>query len=196
MEIKNKEFFTEIKYQIEKLQIAYGNDRPKVTQLIAEFMYGMIQDYEDVNNDKKRLVREIDVILCGKDAAQQASLCDLIPTIRDMKNKLDSSQDYINNLFKLGISHLNDLKKLREENENNKLALNTSIKVGNDIQIELNALTEKHEQLLKNQKAYLEAIRVNNMVLTEIYSHFGNKFDLKAQTDTENLLKTNKIILE
>ena len=113
-----------------------------------------------------------------------------------MKNKLDSSQDYINNLFKLGISHLNDLKKLREENENNKLALNTSIKVGNDIQIELNALTEKHEQLLKNQKAYLEAIRVNNMVLTEIYSHFGNKFDLKAQTDTENLLKTNKIILE
>lgn len=194
MEIKNKEFFTEIKYQIEKLQIGYSKE--EATQKIAEYMYGMIQDYEDVNADKRRLVREIDVILCGKDAAIQASLCDLIPTIRDMKKKLDDSKDYINNLFKLGISHLDDLKKLREENENNKLALSTSVKVGNDIQIELNALTEKHNQIVKNEKAYLEAIRVNNMLLTEIYSHFGWQFDLQAQANTEHLIKTNKTILE
>lgn len=99
MEIKNKEFFTEIKYQIEKLQIAYSNDRPKVTQLIAEFMYGMIQDYEDANNDKNRLVREIDVILCGKDAAIQASLCDLVNPIRELKNNNKELLDCIHNLM-------------------------------------------------------------------------------------------------
>lgn len=140
MEIKNKEFFTEIKYQIEKLQIAYGNDRPKVTQLISEFMYGMIQDYEDANNDKKRLIREIDVILCGKDAAIQASLCDLVSPIKELK--------------------------------------------------------QKHDKLVNNEKAYLETIKVNNTMLTEIYSHFGWQFDLSAQANTEALLKANKTILE
>ncbi len=147
MEIKNREFFAEIKgniakIQFDKLQMSSDGkyiDANPSTHLISEYMYGMIQDYEDVNTDKKRLVREIDVILCGKDAAIQASLCDLIPSIRDLK--------------------------------------------------------EKYDQLVKNEKAYLEAIKVNNMVITEIYSHFGNEFDFKAKTDTEKLLETNKIIL-
>jgi hypothetical protein len=86
---KNEKLFKEIKYQIEKLQIAYGNDKPKVTQLIAEFMHGMIKDYEEANEDKNRLVREIDVILCGKDAAKQASLCDLVNPIRELKENYD-----------------------------------------------------------------------------------------------------------
>lgn len=137
MEIKNKEFFTEIKYQIEKLQIGYSKE--EATQKIAEYMCGMIQDYEDVNNDKKRLVREIDVILCGKDAAIQASLCDLVNPIRELK--------------------------------------------------------EKHDQLVKNQKAYLEAIRVNNLALKEIYEFFGNSFNDETKKDTEMIIEVNEKIL-
>lgn len=43
-----------------------------------------IADYEEVLADKKRLVREIDVIINGENAAKQASLVDLIPKIREL----------------------------------------------------------------------------------------------------------------
>jgi hypothetical protein len=42
-------------------------------------------DYEEVLADHRRLVREIDVILNGEEgAARQASLCDLIPQIKEL----------------------------------------------------------------------------------------------------------------
>ena len=44
-----------------------------------------IADYEEVLADKRRLVREIDVIINGEDgAAKQASLCDLVGQIREL----------------------------------------------------------------------------------------------------------------
>lgn len=44
--------------------------------------------YEEVLADKRRLVREIDVIISGVDgAAKQASLCDLVGPIQDLVNE-------------------------------------------------------------------------------------------------------------
>ncbi len=46
----------------------------------------LIEDYEEVNKDKKRLVRELDVLLNGEaGAAKQASLCDIVSQLRIMK---------------------------------------------------------------------------------------------------------------
>lgn len=42
----------------------------------------LIEDYEEVMIDKRRLVKELDVIINGKDAAEQASLIDIISQIR------------------------------------------------------------------------------------------------------------------
>ena len=55
----------------------------------------LINDYEEVIEDHKRLVREIDVILCGKDAAQQASLCDLVSPIRELKEQVSNMQEKV-----------------------------------------------------------------------------------------------------
>lgn len=41
-----------------------------------------IRDYKEANEDKKRLTREIDVIINGDGAAQQASLCDVVGDIK------------------------------------------------------------------------------------------------------------------
>jgi len=43
-----------------------------------------IKDYEEVFEDHQRLVREIDVMMNGKNAAPQASLCDLVTQIEDL----------------------------------------------------------------------------------------------------------------
>jgi len=45
-----------------------------------------IADYEEAFADHKRLVRELDVILNGEEgAAKQASLCDIVSQVRDIK---------------------------------------------------------------------------------------------------------------
>lgn len=41
------------------------------------------EDYEAVLADHRRLVRELDVIINGEDAAKQAKLCDMVSQIRD-----------------------------------------------------------------------------------------------------------------
>lgn len=50
--------------------------------LIREVTYGdlkdEIADLEDVIEDNRRLTREIDIVLNGDDAAEQASLCDIL----------------------------------------------------------------------------------------------------------------------
>ena len=46
----------------------------------------LIDDYEEVNKDKKRLVRELDVLLNGvTGAAKQASLCDIVSQVSSWK---------------------------------------------------------------------------------------------------------------
>lgn len=50
---------------------------------------GRIRDLEEVLADKRRLTRELDVALSGPEgAAQQASLCDLIPIAKKMREEL------------------------------------------------------------------------------------------------------------
>lgn len=46
-------------------------------------------DYEEVLDDHRRLVREIDAILNDGNAAPQASLCDLIPQIKKLVRPID-----------------------------------------------------------------------------------------------------------
>jgi hypothetical protein len=47
-------------------------------------------DYEEVLADHRRNVRALDVAMHGKDgAAKQASLCDLIPLAKRMREELD-----------------------------------------------------------------------------------------------------------
>jgi hypothetical protein len=47
----------------------------------------LIKDWEDVDNDHKRLVREIDNIITGGMPAKQASLCDLVRPIENLQDK-------------------------------------------------------------------------------------------------------------
>lgn len=42
----------------------------------------LINDYQEVLADKRRLTRELDVLLNGGNAAQQASLCDIVAQVR------------------------------------------------------------------------------------------------------------------
>lgn len=45
-------------------------------------------EYREVLEDHKRLVRELDVLLNGKNAAEQASLCDIVAQLRtERKNQ-------------------------------------------------------------------------------------------------------------
>jgi hypothetical protein len=44
-----------------------------------------IADYEEVLADHRRLVRELDVLLNGENAARQASLVDIVAQVRGMK---------------------------------------------------------------------------------------------------------------
>lgn len=46
-----------------------------------------IADYEEVLADKRRLVRELDVLMNGKQAAKQASLCDIVGQFPSWKAK-------------------------------------------------------------------------------------------------------------
>ena len=41
-----------------------------------------IQDYKDVIDDHNRLVKELDIIINGKNAAENPSLCDLISQLK------------------------------------------------------------------------------------------------------------------
>jgi len=47
-----------------------------------------IADYEEVLEDYRRLVRELDVALNGDGAAKQASLCDIVGQVKDRRWKL------------------------------------------------------------------------------------------------------------
>jgi hypothetical protein len=46
-----------------------------------------VADYEEVLADKRRLTHEIDVLLNGKHAATQASLCDIVGQLQSMSRR-------------------------------------------------------------------------------------------------------------
>ena len=52
-----------------------------------------IADLKEVLADKRRLARELDVAMHGEaDAAKQASLCDLVPLAKELREKLERAQ--------------------------------------------------------------------------------------------------------
>jgi uncharacterized protein YfkK (UPF0435 family) len=55
----------------------------------------LLEAYEEVNEDKKRLVRELDVALNGEnDAAKQASLCDIVAIVKSKELKVIQRHEY------------------------------------------------------------------------------------------------------
>jgi hypothetical protein len=64
-------------------------------------------DYEEVLADHRRLVRELDVALCGEEgAAKQASLCDIVGMVKDRRLKLVSASDVtLSDEQIMGIAH-------------------------------------------------------------------------------------------
>jgi len=55
-----------------------------------EELQAELADYKEVNEDKKRLAREIDIIISGESgAAKQASLCDLVAPIQKIVAELE-----------------------------------------------------------------------------------------------------------
>lgn len=58
-----------------------------------ERLQQQLADYQEAHEDKKRLTRELDVIINGGDAAKQASLCDIVGQLSDvlpaLRNKAD-----------------------------------------------------------------------------------------------------------
>ena len=86
---------------------------PTMMQVIRE-QKQLINDYEEVLEDKRCLAREIDVALHGeKDAAIQASLCDLVSPARELKAKCDE-QDSLLDLATREFQALMDKARLEQ----------------------------------------------------------------------------------
>lgn len=58
---------------------ALGKDR--LRDLVLQ-IWQMSEGYEQVEIDNRRLVRELDVLINGENAAQQASLCDIVAQVK------------------------------------------------------------------------------------------------------------------
>lgn len=56
-----------------------------------------VSDFEEVNEDKKRLVRELDVIINGENAAKQASLCDMVSQVETEFSRLKAENSKMRN---------------------------------------------------------------------------------------------------
>lgn len=61
----------------------------RVKSLLDELreVYAQLSAYKEAEADKQRLVRDLDVLLNGKEAAQQASLCDIVSQVQAMMRK-------------------------------------------------------------------------------------------------------------
>jgi hypothetical protein len=57
-----------------------------------------LNDYKEMHEERRKLVREIDVILCGDGAAQHPGLCDLIGPIRKLVQENERLNDQNKNL--------------------------------------------------------------------------------------------------
>jgi hypothetical protein len=72
--------------EIHQLQEENTRLRAQVEQLTQ-----LVKDYEEVDKDRDRLVREMDVIMNGENAAKQASLCDMVSQAQEWKSQLSQS---------------------------------------------------------------------------------------------------------
>lgn len=61
----------------------------RVKSLLDELteVYAQLTAYKEAEADKQRLVRDLDVLLNGKEAAPQASLCDIVSQVQAMMRK-------------------------------------------------------------------------------------------------------------
>jgi hypothetical protein len=59
-------------------------------------------DYEEVLAGHRRLVRELDVLLNGDGAAKQASLCDVISQLADIKRRCPHNWTILQGIIKSG----------------------------------------------------------------------------------------------
>jgi hypothetical protein len=83
--------------------------RKEVTADLSE----QLNDWQECNEDKKRLCRDIDEILCGKEGmAKQASLCDLVGPIRDLKVEVATLRAQLAEQDALIQKHLSTLTSL------------------------------------------------------------------------------------
>ncbi len=58
--------------------------KDRLRELVLQ-IWQMAEGYEEAAADKRRLVRELDVLLNGENAAKQASLCDIVAQVRQQK---------------------------------------------------------------------------------------------------------------
>lgn len=76
-------------------------------------------DYEEVLTDNRKLVRKLDVIINGKEAAKQASLCDIVSQLRsvlEQKDKeIEKEKGAYEDLASTSLETMNELKKEIEE---------------------------------------------------------------------------------
>lgn len=62
---------------------------------VATGIRDMMEGYEEAAADKRRLVRELDVLLNGDGAAKQASLCDIVAQVRQQQRQPTAPDDLI-----------------------------------------------------------------------------------------------------
>lgn len=80
---------TEIDNIIDSIQhgkTSYFDAKKQLEDLFQSELSG----YKEAQLSTQRLVKKIDVILCGDQAAKQASLCDLVSSIEDLKKEKDN----------------------------------------------------------------------------------------------------------
>lgn len=88
--------------------------QPKKWKTKMSNLVKIIKDYKDTIKDHQRLVREIDVIMNGRGAAQQASLCDLVGQI---KRSTDIIAGYKNGLKRLASPEAFIMSRIPTEEE-------------------------------------------------------------------------------
>jgi len=70
---------------VHKNELAAANSKIESLTRQLEHKTSEIEDYKEVNEDKKRLTKELDVLLNGSSAANQASLCDIVAQLKSKK---------------------------------------------------------------------------------------------------------------
>lgn len=65
-------------------QIVFKHYKSDVAVLLDSYVEFRLKDYIEASEDKKRLTREMDIIINGEGAAKQASLCDIVSQLRTL----------------------------------------------------------------------------------------------------------------
>ena len=68
--------------------VMYGK-RDELRAAILALVDAEVEPYKLAKADHDRLVRELDVLLCGEDAAPQASLCDIVAKVSTTRVELE-----------------------------------------------------------------------------------------------------------